>query len=344
MPLPKLGVSDGQETEGLVPNELDGQFCRPGEVPTAKWKVVSLFAGCGGMDVGFLGGFLFGQRHYGELPYEVIWANDIDPSACATYRLNIGNEILCGDVAEALGNLPKGADVIIGGFPCQDVSINGKRQGKDGRRTVLYQYMVEAIQRLRPQAFVAENVKGLLMSHGKAFFDQMLSDFEATGYHVSPKLYLAADYGVPQMRERIFLVGVKPGLDFQHPSPVLQWVTAAEALSDLESVAENPAIAHRWSKAARSPDQGSRRLVANRPATTIRAEHHGNIQWHYRLNRRISLREAARLQSFPDDFEFPAGMRQTERQIGNAVPPVLAWHIADALAGFLDRGNRLPNE
>ena len=288
------------------------------------------------MDVGFLGGFQFGPRHYGKLPYEVVWANDIDPSACATYRLNIGNEIRCGDVADALGDLPAQADVIIGGFPCQDVSINGKRQGKNGRRTVLYQHMVEAIRRLQPQAFVAENVKGLLMSHGRAFFDQMLSDFEATGYRVSPKLYLAADYGVPQMRERIIFVGVKPSVDFQHPPPVLQWMTAADALSDLETLAENPAMAHRWSKAARSPDQGSRRLVAKRPATTIRAEHHGNVQWHYRLNRRISLREAARLQSFPNDFQFPAGMRQTERQIGNAVPPVLAWHIADALAKHLE--------
>ena len=335
--LPKLHNSGSQQVSGFGgPSLTDGQHRSSGVASEARWKVVSLFSGCGGMDLGFLGGFRFSQRHFEKLPYEVVWANDIDSSACATYRLNIGSEILCGDVGEAFGSLPKEADVIIGGFPCQDVSINGKRQGKDGRRTVLYQYMVEAIQQLRPQAFVAENVKGLLMSHGKAFFDQMLSEFEATGYYVSPKLYLAADYGVPQMRERIFLVGVKPGLDFQHPSPVLQWVTAAEALSDLESVAENPAIAHRWSKAARSPDQGSRRLVANRPATTIRAEHHGNVQWHYSLNRRISLREAARLQSFPDNFEFPAGMRQTERQIGNAVPPVLAWHIAEALASHLE--------
>ena len=335
MPLPKLDDSASQPAYGSAPTGLEDQSCSPSGAPAATWKVVSLFSGCGGMDAGFLGGFQFGQKHYGTLPYEVVWANDIDPSACATYRLNIGREILCGDVADALNDMPAEADVIIGGFPCQDVSINGKRQGKEGQRTVLYQYMVEAIRRLQPQAFVAENVKGLLMSHGRAFFDQMLSDFEATGYRVSPKLYLAADYGVPQMRERIFLVGVRAGGDFQHPPPVLQWVTAAEALGDLESVAENPAIAHRWSKAAKSPDQGSRRLVANRPATTIRAEHHGNVQWHYRLNRRISLREAARLQSFPDDFEFPAGMRQTERQIGNAVPPVLAWHIADALSSHL---------
>ena len=336
IPLPQIVDSGDQQTQGVESGGTDGQPCCRAGAPAAKWKVVSLFSGCGGMDVGFLGGFKFGQRQYDKLPYEVVWANDIDPSACATYRLNIGDEILCGDVADALGDLPTEADVIIGGFPCQDVSINGKRQGKDGQRTVLYQYMVEAIRRLRPQAFVAENVKGLLMSHGRAFFDQMLSDFESTGYRVSPKLYLAADYGVPQMRERIILVGVRPSVDFQHPPPVLQWVTAAEALGDLESVAESPAIAHRWSKAARSPDQGSRRLVANRPATTIRAEHHGNVQWHYRLNRRISLREAARLQSFPDDFEFPAGMRQTERQIGNAVPPVLAWHIAEALASHLE--------
>ena len=95
-------------------------------------------------------------------------------------------------------------------------------------------------------------------------------------------------------------------------------------LEDSEDKAEDPTTSHIWSKAHRSPDQGDRSLKADQPSTTIRAEHHGNIQWHYKLDRRISRREAARLRSFPGDFEFVCAMRPTERQIGNAVPPVLA--------------------
>ena len=299
--------------------------------------VVSLFSGCGGMDLGFLGGFRFGGRFYRRLPFDVVWANDVDEAACDTYAANLGQEHLRrGSIADAMDTLPAGADVVIGGFPCQDVSINGQRSLAEGERTILYQRMVDVIRRCRPKAFVAENVKGLLMSHGRGFFDRMLADFRLPGYAVDHKLYLAADYGVPQMRERIFIVGVRQDLPFAHPAALGWQMTAKEALADLECVAENRAMSHIWSKAQRSPEQGSRRLRADKPATTIRAEHHGNVQWHYRLPRRISLREAARLQSFPDDFRFVCAMRATERQIGNAVPPLLAWHIAAALEKQLD--------
>ena len=159
----------------------------------------------------------------------------------------------------------------------------------------------------------------------------MLTDFQLPGYSVSYALYLAADFRVPQMRERVFIVGVKGDKPFTHPNPSHQHMTAREAIADLENTDEDRKFAHIWSKARRSPEQGSRYLKADKPSTTIRAEHHGNIQWHYDLDRRISLREAARLQAFPDSFDFVSGMRATERQIGNAVPPVLAWHIANAI-------------
>jgi DNA (cytosine-5)-methyltransferase 1 len=289
------------------------------------------------MDLGFLGGFLFGGNYYDRLPFEIVWANDANGSACATYAENLQHPIRRGDIADFLDDLPRQSDVVIGGFPCQDVSINGTRRTGDGERTVLYGYMIEAIRRTKPRAFVAENVKGLLMSHGKPFFEQMLKDFQSIpGYRVSCKLYLAADYGVPQLRERIFIVGVKGRRDFRHPEPEGRHVTSREALRDLEDAPEDAAKGHLWSKANRSPEQGNRRLAADKPATTIRAEHHGNIQWHYSLNRRISLREAARLQSFPDSFNFQGGMRETERQIGNAVPPVLSWYIAKAVSEHLD--------
>ncbi len=300
------------------------------------YSVVSLFSGCGGMDLGFLGGFSFGNRDYYQLPFKIVWANDINDPACDTYERNLQHPIRRGDINLVLDTLPESTDVVIGGFPCQDVSINGSRLGASGNRTILYQQMIEVIRRTNPQVFVAENVKGLQQAHGREFFDQMLLDFESTGYRIDPKLYVAADYGVPQMRERIFIVGVREHLEFNHPEILFQRMTTREALHDLENEPENPAIGHIWSKANRSPDQGNRCLVADKPATTIRAEHHGNIQWHYSLPRRISLREAARLQSFPDDFQFSGGMRETERQIGNAVPPVLAWHIAKAVREYLD--------
>ncbi len=305
--------------------------------PMSRHTVVSLFSGCGGMDLGFEGGFVFGGRQYDRLPFDVVWANDIREAACATYKLNLRHDIHIGDISDHIVSLPESADVVIGGFPCQDVSINGCRSAGEGGRTVLYRRMIEAVEATEPTVFVAENVKGLLMPHGRAFFARMLQDFELPGYTVHHQLHLASDYGVPQRRERIFIVGVKGDRPFTHPAAITDAVmTTQEALRDLEDAPECADTAHVWSKAKESPDQGRRKLVADKPATTIRAEHHGNIQWHYNRPRRISLREAARLQSFPDAFRFPAGMRESERQIGNAVPPVLAWHIAKAVREHLD--------
>ena len=288
------------------------------------------------MDLGFLGGFSFGNQYYDSLPFEIVWANDISKAACRTYYLNLDHEIHVGDIVAHLNSLPDSADVVIGGFPCQDVSVNGAMSAGEGERTVLYRYMIEVIKAAKPKVFVAENVKGLLMSHGRSFFAQMLEDFDLSGYAVDYRLYLATDYGVPQTRERVFIVGAQGDIPFLHPAAISKRMTAQDALADLEEADECTETSHVWSKAKASPEQGRRKLVADRPATTIRAEHHGNIQWHYSLHRRISLREAARLQSFPDDFRFPNGMRETERQIGNAVPPVLAWHIARAVRDHLD--------
>jgi len=229
--------------------------------------------------------------------------------------------------------------VLIGGFPCQDISINGKGAGIKGKRSSLYRAMVEGIKVTKPKVFVAENVKGLLMRHNKESFAQILKDFGALGYDVSHSLYHSADYGVPQSRERVFIVGTLRGIGkFVPPKPERtkeKWMTAREAIGDLEGIEADPEINHIWSLANKSHEQGNRKLAANKPAYTIRAECHGNIQFHYSLPRRISMREAARIQSFPDDFIFQAKLRETERQVGNAVPPVLAWHIAKAVRDYL---------
>jgi DNA (cytosine-5)-methyltransferase 1 len=303
-----------------------------------KYSVLSMFSGCGGMDLGFVGGFeIFGRRYRG-LPFEIIWANDFNPEACKTYERNIGGHIHRGDVWQLIDTMPEKTDVVIGGFPCQDISINGKRAGVNGARSGLYKAMVEAISRLKPKVFVAENVRALLRH--PEWLRQVLSDFRGLGYEVSCELYRAADYGVPQTRERVFFVGTAKGVPpFVQPPPernASSWVTSLQAIGDLESLDETPQINHIWSRANISPEQGNRRLLPNRPGYTIRAECHGNIQFHYRLPRRISMREAARIQSFPDKFIFMSGLREIERQVGNAVPPVLAWHVANGVAKCLE--------
>ena len=304
-----------------------------------RFTVVSLFSGCGGMDLGFKGGFTVLGRRYAKNPFDIIWANELNEAACRTYRKNIGKHIHQGDIWNLIDMLPDRADILIGGFPCQDISVNGKGAGVAGKRSGLYRAMVEAIARTKPKIFVAENVKGLLMKPHAGALHQVLTDFKALGYNVTYELYHAADYGVAQTRERVIIVGALPGVKpFKPPSATYEksaHITAREALHDLAELEEDEGTNHVWSKAQRSPEQGDRRLLADRPGYTIRAECHGNIQWHYEQPRRMSMREAARLQSFPDTFIFDSKLRETERQIGNAVPPVLAWHIAKAVAASL---------
>lgn len=305
------------------------------------FSVISLFSGCGGMDLGFRGGFEFLGEKYSKLPFSIIWANDISESACRTYQKNIGPHIVQGDIWKVMDQMPRHADIVIGGFPCQDISVNGKGAGVDGKRSGLYRAMVEVVSRAQPKIFIAENVKGLLMRHNAKSLEKVLADFKALGYDITFKLYNAADYGVPQTRERVIFVGTQPGAaKFEPPVPMrlkMNYVTAREAIGDLLGLEEKEEFNHVWSRASKSAEQGNRKLLANRPGYTIRAECHGNIQFHYELPRRISMREAARFQSFPDAFLFDSKLRETERQVGNAVAPVFAWHIARAVQRSLEK-------
>jgi DNA (cytosine-5)-methyltransferase 1 len=296
--------------------------------------VISLFSGCGGLDLGFVGGFNFLGSYYPETGFKIIWANEVNPSACRTYRQNLGGHIIAADIDDVIDQLPEAADIVIGGFPCQDISINGKMLGINGKRSSLYAYIVRTVEKVEPKVFVAENVGGLLLKQNEYSLNKILEDFNSLGYKISYQLYSAADYGVPQTRDRVFIVGTQRGLPkFSPPLPTHKKnpITAKEAIGDLEECAQDEAFSHNWSLANVSGEQGNRRLLADRPGYTIRAECHGNIQFHYALPRRISMREAARIQSFPDTFIFPCKLRETERQIGNAVPPVLAWHVAKAV-------------
>lgn len=325
-----------------------------------KLKVISLFSGCGGMDLGFCGDFSIRGKYYEANPYDIVFSNDIIQKACDTYSFNFGHNAYCCDIKSLDYSILPKADIVIGGFPCQDFSLAGKRKGLDADRGRLYIEMKKVIEYVQPIAFVAENVDGIRKSkagNDTSALDVIIKDFKSIGYRVVYRALNAADYGVPQNRIRVIIVGIKEEVNktMKYPKAVYGingehlWVTSKEAIDDLWDMIDKTPIKNHtskdYSKAKFYPGksmQGNCRIKADRPSPTIRSEHHGNIEGHYRTAkpenpddmtgwRRLSVRECARLQTFPDDFEFPVSSSDAYKQIGNAVPPVLAWYIARAL-------------
>lgn len=321
-----------------------------------KYTVVSLFSGCGGLDLGLEGGFTFLGKRYKKNPFHVTWANDINEKATRTQALNFpSTEVVCADITKVLDDeldIPE-ADVVVGGFPCQDFSLAGKRQGLTVQRGQLYLSMAKVIEKVKPKVFLAENVKGLLSWQNGLGIQTMVSDFEKLGYHVEYKLHNTANFGVPQTRERVIIIGVRKDIGdkiiwpkethAEEPSErgVKPWVTLRDAIEDLEDEKKQSCLPNwGYSKAKLFPGtQGNTTTKANRPGPTMRAEHHGNIEFHYKLPRRLSAREAARIQSFPDDFAFVSSTTDAYRQVGNAVAPVFGWHLAQSLREMLESKN-----
>ncbi|MBU1007174.1 MAG: DNA cytosine methyltransferase [Candidatus Omnitrophica bacterium] len=319
-----------------------------------KIKIVSLFSACGGMDLGFKGDFDFLSNHYEDLGFELAFANDIFKDACNTYETNLKHTPTCLDIKEYLdkGGVIPDCDMVIGGFPCQDFSLAGKRKGFSTERGRLYEQMKRVIFLKRPKIFIAENVKGLINLAGA--LEYIKNDFASIypGYRISDYLLMAADYGVPQTRERVFIVGVRSDCqsDFYPPSPThaadefsedfrKPWITAREAIGDLwgtENKKNRLPNQDQYSKAKNygAHLQGNKPIKADYPAPTIRAQHHGNIEFHYNKKRRLTVRECAKIQSFPDNFVFKGSGSSAYVQIGNAVPPVLAWNIAKSVKEF----------
>lgn len=325
------------------------------EVKKKTFSIISLFSGCGGLDLGFNGDFEFLGKKYPKNNFEIIWANDIDEASCVTFANYFRHGIVCGDIVEILDGrhskslfdlpLPKSVDIVLGGFPCQDFSHAGKRKGFKSDRGVLYKSMAEVIKSTHPIMFVGENVRGLLTMNGGEAIQTIINDFEKLGYHVKYKLLTAADYGIPQTRQRVIIIGTRkdvlPPFEYSdYPNPILDqknWVDLKKAIGDLETQEEGDVPNHYWSKAKKNKGQGNTIVSADKPGPTMRTEHHGNIEYHWNGKRRLSAREAARIQSFPDDFIFYPSTSSAYKQIGNAVPPVLGWHIASSIEKFLDK-------
>lgn len=358
------------------------------------YTVLDLFSGAGGLSRGFY-----------DAGYDIVLGVDFDDAALKTFKANHGSaEVMKLDlfdheninvIIDFLKINHINLDVLVGGPPCQGFSVAGPRDMHD-KRNSLYTAMVKLAERVKPQAVVLENVPGMIQTNGGIGAKRVVDDFEKIGYHMVPKLLYAPDYGIPQMRKRVFFVGLRDSKeDFMFPEPTVDknnYVTCEDAIGDLPALqtadgeiiygeevqdyicsAQNDyqrkmrkrsekVINHIGSipiektrnmislipegknyKALPDEYQGIykyhealTRYHSKKPSNTINTGHRSHF--HYKWNRIPTVRESARLQSFPDDFIFYGNKSQQYRQVGNAVPPMLGQVVAEALLPYLKNG------
>lgn len=313
-------------------------------------KAISLFSGSGGLDLGFL--------RTGK--YSIEYANDIDQKACETYRFNIGDHIECKDIAK-LHSFPK-ANMIIGGPPCQGFSTGNPNRMLSDPRNWLFKEYIRILNETNPECFLFENVTGILSLERGKLFRMILSVFEDAGYQVSNAILNAANFGVPQNRKRVFIVGVRKDLNkaFRFPSAKInpplfgtfKTVRDAILINSLNETDPNHSISKvsqlNAERLKHIPPGGSmkncpaelqnssdlnramRRLDPDKPSFTIV---HNNCDHYYHplKDRRITIREMALLQSYPSDFIFLGSKSQQSMQVGNSVPPDLSFEIAASI-------------
>ncbi|NLF41735.1 MAG: DNA cytosine methyltransferase [Bacteroidales bacterium] len=349
-------------------------------------NIVDLFCGCGGLSLGFL-----------RAGFNIVLGVDIDKAAVRSFKENHPSScVLCTDITtvqdqEILKIIgPKKIDLIIGGPPCQGLSLSGPRKMNDPRNGLFYSY-VRMTKLLNPKAFVLENVPGLLSLYKGQIKDAIFKEFQGLGYQISSQVLLAADFGVPQTRKRVFFVGTKStSRQFKFPFPkhypegnllgLPRYITCEEAINDLPpleySIGESPSDYYLppqnqfqekmrecspllWNHVGTKhsdhvkqiislvPDGGNykdlpeelrktrnfniawTRYHSKKPAYTIDTGH--RHYFHYQYNRVPTVREHARLQTFPDRFIFYGNKSEQNRQVGNAVPPLLAQALAEEL-------------
>jgi len=299
-----------------------------------KKRIVSLFAGCGGLDFGF----------HQNPNYTHVLVNDFDTEACATYEINFKIKPVCGDVKK-LVDIPD-CDLLMGGFPCQGFSMANPYRDEKDTRNELYLEILRILRLKRPSYFLLENVKGLLNMGGYATKEDkkamtgkvmktILEDLRGCGYKVKFKLFEIKLYNVPQKRERVIFVGVRDDIDFEPvwPSPSEKQLTLRDAIGDLP-IEFDPKIQHVGTlhKCAVTGYLGNRELKWDEPSPTITGRGGGSggpvIHNHPSLKRRLTVRECARIQTFPDSFVFRGSTSAMYRQLGNAVPCQFAVHLA----------------
>ena len=322
-----------------------------------KLKVASLFCGCGGTDVGLLGDFEFLGNHYASNDLEIVYANDIDDNACNIFKENFGIEPDNRDIREVTSDEIPEFDILTGGFPCQSFSIiaqNPKRLGVKDERGKLFFEMCRILREKQPICFIAENVKGILTANKKSAFPLIIKEFEESGYDVSYSILNSANYGVPQKRERVIIVGFRKdlGIKFEFPDVI---VSDEEAFTPLSKVIENE-VDEKYFFSQRAVDGMMRKRASmnkgraqdiTKPCNTVGA-HLAKVS----LNstdpvllvneryRRFTPREVARIQSFPENFELVGSEAAQYRALGNAIPPVMFWYVAKTVRENLECADR----
>lgn len=314
--------------------------------PTETYTIVSMFSGCGGMDLGFVGNFNVYGITYAPRPFEILASYDNSQDAIETYQLNIDDKISELDLSNANPNDMPTADILLGGFPCQDFSSSGPKTGLSGERGKLYKALTRYMHCHRPKIVVGENVPHLGRLAGGAYLNHILNDFEAAGYSFEVWDIHCPSYGLPQSRRRLFLVGVRNDLSgFPiRPEPTHQsaYFAIDKALADLEDITDetitNQSQYFVASRATSGGGQGDHTNRRGEVSYCIRANARGRIQFHYNLDRRLTVRECARLQSFPDEYVFPYTTQRNLTLIGNAVPPIIGHAVAGSIQSFLQSG------
>lgn len=314
-----------------------------------KLKVASFFCGCGGTDVGLLGDFLYQGKKYASNEMEIVYANDIDPNACAIFQKNFGIEPDNRDIRTVKSNEIPDFDILTGGFPCQSFSIvaqNPVRLGIKDERGMLFFEMCRVLREKQPKCFIAENVKGILTANKKSAFPLIVKEFEDSGYDVKYTILNSANYGVPQKRERVIIVGFRKDLQVDFTFPKIE-IESEENFIPLKTVIQETvdekyffsekAVAGMMKNRA-SMNKGRAQDIT-KPCNTVGA-HLAKVS----LNstdpvlmedgryRRFTPREVARIQSFPDSFELVGSEAAQYRALGNAIPPVMFWYVANAVA------------
>lgn len=311
-----------------------------------KLKVASLFCGCGGTDVGLLGNFDFLGKHYASNNMEIVYANDIDDNACRIFEENFDIKPDNRDIRQINSNELPDFDILTGGFPCQSFSIiaqNPKRLGVKDDRGKLFFEMCRILKDKQPKCFIAENVKGLLTANQKSAFPLIMEEFKNSGYDVKHMVLNSANYGVPQKRERVIIVGFRKDLhiDFTFPDQV---ITDEDLFEPLKKVIDNTVDEkYYFSERAvegmmkkREKMNKGRAQDIEKPCNTVGA-HLAKVSLNSTdpvlMNgnryRRFTPREVARIQSFPEKFELVGSESAQYRALGNAIPPVMIWYVAN---------------
>ncbi len=307
-----------------------------------EFTAVSLFCGAGGLDMGF---------H--RAGFRTIWANDFDADACKTHQSWSKANVVCGDISKVDYSTIPVSDVMLGGFPCQGFSLSGPRKIDDSRN-VLYKHYVKLVRQNMPMAFIGENVKGLLTMGGGQIIDAIVADFAECGYNVFYNLLNAKNFGVPQDRERVIIIGFRKDLgieDFELPETNGEVMTLHEAIGTMpeakpEDVCNAPYSSRYMS---RNRKRGWNDVAYTVPAmakqVTLWPGSPDMVKvdkdlWRFGedgITRRLSWREAAAIQTFPTELEFSGDLTSIYKQIGNAVPVKLAEFVANYIRPYLER-------